>query len=771
MSSPEAAPPVLGSTLIRRDAPAKVRGAEVYAVDHYGEGVLWAGVKRAGVPHAHLKAVHTADARQVEGVVAVLTAQDVPGPNRQGVVRDDQPVLVDDKVRHCGDAVALVVAESREALRRGLEAIRLEVEELPGVFDPEEALQPGAPLVHEDFEGGNLLLEGRLVKGQGAAALDSCPVVVEATWELPRQEHAYLETEAGWARAEADGSIHLVVSTQTPHRDCLEVGRALDLDPKRIHLQAPFCGGAFGGKDGVTVQSLLTLAALACPGRPVKMWWGREESMIAGAKRHPARLHYRLGADRDGSLRALSARLVYDTGPYDHLGGVVAVLGLEHAGGPYRIPHAELVAQAVYTNNPIGGPFRGFGVPQAAAGMELTMDLLARELGLDPLELRRRNLPEPGETTPAGVKLADPQGLRYCLEAAARHPLWQNREAWQQQAGPHKRRGVGLALLLHAMGYGPVIPDEARARLQLLPDGRIRLYSGVVDMGQGNASTYVQIAAQVLGQPAEAFELWQPDTRQTQSSGSSSASRTTYTFGNATLGAARVLKARLLDKAAELMGRGVAPRELELVPGAVVHPNLGKRLGLAEVIAALEPDQREVTHYFRAPVAEGPQAPDQNIALHGFPHAVYAYAAHLAALEVDQLTGQVEVLDYLAVSDCGRILNPQLLEQQMQGAVVQGLGYALYEDFITKEGRTLTPDLATYIIPTSLDAPEVETIFKQGPDSSSPLGIKGAGELGIDGPLPAVGNAVAQALGVTPTRFPLTPERVLAALDGREGGA
>lgn len=751
-------------SFVRQDAPAKACGKELYAADHYGEGLLWAGVKRAGVPHAKLLEVKTRAAQREPGVAAVLTSKDVPGPNRQGVVRDDQPVLVDDKVRHCGDAMALVLAESRDALARGIEAIELELDELPGVFDPETALRPGAPLLHEEHDNGNLLLEGRLIKGNGASELESCPVKVEAVWDLPRQEHAYLETENGLARQDADGVIHLVVSTQTPHRDCFEVARALGLEPSQIHIRAPHCGGAFGGKDGITVQSLLSLAALTCPGRPIKMWWDREESMLAGAKRHPVKLYYKLGAQRDGALRALSARLVYDTGPYDHLGGVVATLGLEHAGGPYRIPHAELLAQAVYTNNPVGGPFRGFGVPQAAAGIELTMDLLANRLGLDPLDLRRRNLLKPGETTAAGVALAGVQGLHDCLESVGRHKLWTARHEWQERSGPHKRRGVGLAALCHAMGYGPVIPDEAHARLVLLKDGRFRLYSGVVEMGQGNSSTFVQIAAEILGQPADKFELMQPDTAQTKSCGSSSASRTTYTFGNAILGAAQVMRQRILDQAQKLMTPKVRPAELAIIPGAVRQAEPGGEISLEQVAAALSPEQREVTHHFRAPVADKPQAPDQNLALHGFPHAVYAYAAHLAAVEVDLLTGKVELIDYLTVSDCGRILNPQLLDQQMDGAVAQGMGYALCEDFAAPEGRSGNTDFSTYIIPTSLDTPSMENIFLEGQDSSSPLGMRGGGEIGINGPLPAVGNAVAGVCGVPLTRYPLTPERVLKAL-------
>jgi CO/xanthine dehydrogenase Mo-binding subunit len=315
------------------------------------------------------------------------------------------------------------------------------------------------------------------------------------------------------------------------------------------------------------------------------------------------------------------------------------------------------------------------------------------------------------------------------------------------------------------MGYGPVIPDEAHARLVLLDDGRFRLFSGVVDMGQGNASTFLQIAAQVLEQPYASFELLQPDTAETKSSGSSSASRTTYTFGNAILGAAQILRQRILDQAAKLINLKVGLEKLAMIPGAVRHAESAEEISLAEIAAALHPEQCDVTHYFRSPVAEKPQAPDQAIAMHGFPHAVYSYAAHLAAVEVDELTGQTELLDYLTVSDCGRVLNPQLLSQQMDGAVVQGMGYALCEDFIAQKGQSLTLDFSTYIIPSALDAPRIENIFLKSHDSSSPLGMRGAGEIGVNGPLPAVGNAIARACGAALTRFPLTPERVLEALD------
>ncbi len=408
----------IGAAVVRSDAHEKVTGQTMYAADYYSRDMLWAGVKRAGVPHARLQGIETDRAAQVPGIVRILTHKDISGPNRQGVIRKDQPVLVDDKVRHCGDAVALVIAETKTSLRNALDLITLDLAPLPAVTNAEQALEKDSPLVHEDNAEGNVLLKGDLKIGEGQEAEKECDVILEACFETPRQEHAYLETEVGWACVNEDGKLSIVCSTQTPFRDRMEVAEALGLDPSRIRIIAPYLGGAFGGKDGVTVQSLLALAAMNSNGRPVKMWWDREESFLAGTKRHAARMYYRLGAKSDGSLHFLDVRLYLDTGPYDHLGGVVLALALEHAGGPYRIPNAVLKGWAVYTNNPIGGAFRGFGVPQVTAAMEQMIDMLAAKLEMDPLEIRLKNAVKRGDKNCVGKTLVSSTGAVECLETA-----------------------------------------------------------------------------------------------------------------------------------------------------------------------------------------------------------------------------------------------------------------------------------------------------------------------------------------------------------------
>jgi len=761
-------PPEIGSDFIRPDAPAKVAGTERYAVDHYGENIRWAGVRRAGIPHGLIRRVEVAAARALPGVQAVLTGADVPGTNRQGIVHKDQPVICDRKVRHAGDAVALVLAADRETLRRALELITVDIEPLPGVFTIDDALDPAAPRLHEDHPGGNTLLKAEIEAGAGAAALADCEVVIEETFHVPILVHAFLETENGLAWQEEDGRIVMIVSTQAPFRDRWEVSHALGMPMDRLRIVAPYLGGGFGGKDGATVQCLLALAALHAGGRRVKMWWDREESFLAGYKRHAARLHYRLGARADGTLHALHARVYYDTGAYAHLGGEVMALGMEHAGGPYRIPHTCIEGWCLYTNNPVAGAMRGFGVAQVSFAFEGMMDRLAQRLAMDPLTLRRKNALRKGDRNCAGVLMTTSTGIGECLEEIAAHPLWKERAAWKAGAGPFKRRGVGLAAVFNAMGYGRGLPDTALAKIEITPEGRFILYSGVADMGQGNATAFVQIAAATLNQTADMIDLVQPDTDRTLPSGSAAASRTTYTYGNALIRAGADLRRRLLGRAAMFL---LVDRleDLELLPGRVRHPATGRELPLAMLAATLTEPERFCVYQYLMPVVPDPPATGKAFKI-GFPHLLFSYGAQLACIEVDELTGEVAVKDYLAVTEAGRIINPQTSVQQVQGSVAQGIGYALYEELQVEDGIIRTENLGEYIIPTALDLPDIKTSFVEVYEETGPYGMKGIGEVAANGPLPAIANALTDAGGAPVNRSPLTPERVLASLEAAKKG-
>jgi len=740
----------------RHDALSKAVGAERFAADLAPEGCLHAGAFRPG---ALLGIAHG----RVRGVDA---AADVPGTNLQGIIHKDQPVLCGEVIRHAGDPVALVLATSAEALRAGLAALRADIEPLPGVFDPEAALKKDAPLVHQGRKGGNLLLGAVIEKGDARTALRSAPRVVRGEFSTPVQEHAFLETQCGVAQLLPDGTLDMTVSTQAPFRDRFEIGQALGLDPLRIRVRAPHLGGGFGGKDGATVQCLLGLAALNASGRPVRMAWDREESILAGYKRHAVRLRCALGADADGTLLAFTCRAFYDTGPYAHLGGEVMELGLEHAAGPYRIPHTRIEGRCVYTNNPIAGAFRGFGVAQVSPAFEGLLDELAEQLGLDPLELRRRNALTRGDVNCAGVRLDSSVHLVECLDTLAAHPLWLGREAWQAEAPACTRRGVGLAAVFNGMGYGRGLPDMAIAKVELTEAGDFLVYSGVADMGQGNSSAFALLAAQELNQPPGAVRLLQPDTALCHPSGSSSAGRTTYTFGNALLKACAAMRDKLLARAAMPLLRDTL-EGLELVAGAVRHAATGKTLPLAVLARYLSRDDRICVADFLMPVAQDP--PDTGRAFPiGFPHLFFAYAAHLARIEVDELTGRVRVCDYLAITDGGRVLDRSCFDQQAQGGVAQGIGFALIEDFQLRQGLIRSRDLSTYLIPTALDVPDTLSLAVEGDEDTGPRGLKGVGEVGLNGPAPAMAAALHRATGVRLRHLPFTPERVLAALKQRK---
>ncbi|MEW6076218.1 MAG: xanthine dehydrogenase family protein molybdopterin-binding subunit [Thermodesulfobacteriota bacterium] len=751
----------IGEPVPRGDARAKATGREHYAADCYPDNMLWAAAVRPGIPSGRIVRVDIAEALAVPGVVKVLTAADVPGTNLQGLVHKDMPVLAGDRVRYGGDPVALVLAESRAAARAGAARVSAHIEPLPGVYDLDAALAPGAALVHED-RPGNILNKAVICKGRGADALEECPVVVEGSFSVPVQAHAFLETENGVACLQPDGTIRMEVSTQSPFRDRLEIGHALGLAFDRIRIAAPSLGGGFGGKDGATVQCLLALAALNAGGRPVKMIWDREESFLAGYKRHACRLQYRLGADRDGTLRALHARLWYDTGAYAHLGGEVMELGMEHAGGPYRIPHARIEGHCVYTNNPVAGAMRAFGVCQVSFAFESMMDLLADRLKMDRLDLRLANALDPGDTNCAGVRLETSTGIRECLEIIGRHPLWRERLDWQRQAPPRTRRGTGLAAVFNAAGYGGGVRDAAIAKIEMDAAGRFIVHNAVSDMGQGNSCAFVQIAGHILNQDAGRVSLRQPDTGTAYPSGSSSAGRTTYTYGRALMIACEEMKSRLINRAGLILflqnDDGLA-----LEPGRVRHLPSDRAVPLERLAGFMQPEERVCLGQFVAPVC--PSVPDTGKDFFiGFPHVIFAYGAHLVRIEADTLTGAVRVSDYLAVTDGGQVINPAMFDQQVQGGVAQGMGYALYEDFVVRDGHVRTGDLTTYIIPGSLDLPEIVSVAATGQtETTGPFGMKGIGEVAMNGPLPAIANALADAGCGRIRRAPLTPEAVLRA--------
>ena len=755
----ERQPLQVGKSEVRSDALAKARGTEPFATDYYPDNLVWAGAVRAGVASGRLVKVDTGAALAVSGVLKVLTAADVPGPNRHGIIHKDMPVLVDDRILYAGDALALVLAETREALAQAISLVECDIEPLPGVFDPAMAMSAAAPQLHESFPG-NILMAAEIRTGDASAAFAECDVVVEGEFSTPVQAHGFLETENGVARMEEDGSISMTVSTQSPFRDRLEIGYALGMPFHKIRIVSPSLGGGFGGKDGATVQCLLVLAALHSAGRTVKMQWDREENLAAGYRRHACKLRYRLGAKGDGTLHALQCKLVYDTGAYAHLGGEVMELGMEHAGGPYRIPHVLIEGECVFTNNPVAGAMRAFGVCQATFAFESMMDLLAQKLGLDPLELRLQNALVDGDTNCVGMRLITSTGIQGCLEILRDHPLWLEREEWQRNAPPGTRRGVGLASVFNAAGYGGKVRDAAIAKVELTPDGTFIVHNAVTDMGQGNSSAFSQIAGDILCQDALHLALRQPDTATAYPSGSSSAGRTTYTYGNALIKACEDMRARLFNRAGLLLFID-SDQDLVLVPGKVIHPPSAREVTFQQLAAFMPQEDRVCISHFVAPICADIPATSKGFLI-GFPHVIFAYGAHLARVEVDLPTGQIRICDYLVATDGGAVINPVMFDQQIQGGVAQGIGYALMEDLVTHEGKVISNDFTTYLIPGAMDLPDILSCAYQGYEHTGPFGMKGVGEVAMNGPLPAIANAIDDACGIRLCHAPLTPERVLA---------
>ena len=755
----------IGKNMFRSDAFEKVRGETKYAADFYKENMLWVGVKRALVPHAKLLKIDFHEAMKVSGIKKILTSKHVKGSNQQGVAQKDQEVLVSNFIKHRGDAIAVVVGENKEAVKKAIDKIVVHIQEISSIFSIEDALDKDAPVINfinSEISKDNILLKGEIKKGNMEEAFANCNEIIEAEFDLPMQEHAFLETETGWA-IYSNNILTVTVSTQTPFRDRAEVAEALGIPVDNVRIIAPYCGGAFGGKDGITVQSFLGLAALHFPDTPVKILLEREESFLAGVKRHPAKLYYKLGSDADGTLKALYADIKYDTGPYDHLGGVVMALGIEHAGGPYKIPNTEIKGEVVYTNNPIAGAFRGFGVPQVTAAIEQIIDMLAEKLSLSPIEIRKRNIIKKGDVNSIGVRMLTSVGIDECLNVVENHELWENREQWKKDAALYKKRGVGIACAIHGIGYGPKVPDIANAKIELTESGKFRVYCGVVDMGQGNIPTYLQIAGNILNQDISAMEPVLPDTDKTLPSGSSSASRTTFTFGNALIKAAKILKKRILEKTADLLMEENI-NNLDIIPEKIVHFKSGKEISLSQISKYLSDNERIAVARYRMPVSAEDPTKDEALKLHGIPHYIFSFGVHLAGVEVDTITGNISVKNYLVVSDCGRLINPDIFTQQIHGGVAQGIGYGLFEEMIVKNGKILTEDFSTYILPTALDIPDINSLTVERHESNGPFGLKGVGEVAIDAPLPAIANAICDACGIRINTFPVTSERVIQKL-------
>lgn len=735
---------------LRKDARDKVTGEAVYTTDVAADA-WWAAAVRAPHHHARILEIDTRAAQKLPGVKFVVTAEDIPGDRFVHDLLTDQPALAWDEVRHWGEPVALVVAVDRDSARRAAEQVVARYEPLPAVFDPVEALQPGAPQVHSN---GNLLSHYIIHDGDPDAALADADIVLDETFSVQRVSPAYLEVENSLALWNGDGTLTMWVSSQKPYGDRDAVAAALGLPIDRVQARSGAVGGGFGGKEDSTLPVLAGLAAW-CAKHSVRIVNSRSESFWAHPKRHPAQMHYRVGARKDGTLTAVHATIWMDTGAYASYGPAVGGLLTEVSSGPYRVPNAHLETYLVYTHSPKSGAMRGFGSPQVHFAMESIMDMLAQRLDMDPLEIRRRNLIRPGDAMPSRVVMNNSAAaLPQCLQKAeeAVHRLR------KIPAAPGKRSGVGMALAIQSMGYGAKIPDDSTNRLEWMPNGEVKVCLGAPDLGQGLAAVTESLVAQALELPYNAVRADLPDTHVGADGGVTCASRMTYLVGNSLLLAADGLKDRLLDQAAG--GLHLSKAQLRYEHGAVILPD-GRKISAAEIASRAaddgEPLAAEATFSFPYP----PETTPQHLSP-GMPHVLFTFGAQVMRVEVDEDTGQVAVTDVAAVHDVGKVINLSGVQGQIEGGTAMGIGYALYENMPLKENDQWVDTFAEYLLPTSEDLPvRMEETILEIPEASGPLGAKGIGEIVTVPQAPAIANAIFDAVGVRVHSLPIRPETVL----------
>ena len=720
----------VGESVRRPDGIPKVTGAFAYASDLWADRMLWGATLRSPHPRARIRSLEIAAALAVPGVHAVLTHEDVPGRRTYGLEIPDQPVLAWEDVRYQGEPVALVAADHPETARHAAAKIEVDWEVLDPVTDPEAALAPDSPPLHP---GGNLLRHVHIERGDPEATAD---VVVTGEYEVGMQDQAFLGPESGLAVPHEDGGVDLYIATQWLHVDQEQLAASLDLAPEKVRLVLGGVGGAFGGREDLSMQVHACMLALHTQ-RPVKMMYGREESFFGHIHRHPARMRYEHGATRDGRLVFVRARVLLDGGAYASSSTAVCSNAASFACGPYEVPNVLVDSSVVYTDNPPCGAMRGFGAVQTCFAHEAQMDKLAAALELDPVELRRRNAMSTGTTMPTGAPIRCPAPVAELLERVQAMPLPADEDAGHDAARPGGvsnvtrgegvRRGVGYAVGFKNIGYSEGFDDYSTARVRLsLAGGEplVEVHTAAAEVGQGLVTVQAQIARTELG--VENVVVLPADTA-VGSAGSSSASRQTLMTG----GAVKLACEAVL---AELRERGDGPLDELLAAGPVEAT-------------------REHHHRPTQPLDEKGQ---------GDAHVTFAFAAHRAVVDVDTELGLVRVVEIATAQDVGKALNPQAVEGQIEGGIAQGLGLALMEEILLVGGEVRNASFTDYLIPTVLDMPPVRLDVLELGDPDAPYGLRGVGEPPTISSTPAIVAALRAATGAPLTRVPVRPDDMVA---------
>ncbi len=729
---------ILGADIPRLDGRDKLSGRAVYVDDIAVPGVWHGATIRSPVARGRIRRVHF-DPIIPWSEFVVVDHRDIPGANAIKLIAADQPALAASEVRHMHEPIVLLAHRSVSKLREALRSVRVEVDPLPAVLDPRQTLTPDLLQYGPD----NVFKRIDIRKGDPAAMFAGAAHVVEGEYITGSQEHVYLETQGMLAYRE-DGRLVVMGSMQCPYYVLDSLAHLFGRPREAFRVVQTPVGGGFGGKEDYPSIIAVHAALLSeKAGAPVKIVYDRQEDMAATTKRHPSRVRHRTALDSDGRLLAMEVEVLLDGGAYLTLSPVVLSRGAIHAAGPYACEHVHVHGEARLTNTPPNGAFRGFGAPQTLFAVERHMDVIAARLGLAPAELRRRNLLRPGQTMATGQVFNDGTDLVALMDRALAEARYDEQTAAAtafNRSHPYLRRGIGFACFHHGSGFTGAGEQylSSEVRVQGLPDGRIEVLTAQTDMGQGTTTILNQIAAARLGVPVAQVVVAQPDTSRVPNSGPTVASRTAMVVGHLVEQACDDLSAQLGN------ARGAAL-------GAAVRDRLAAHSG--------------ETLIGRAKYQKPPHIHWDDANYRGDAYAAYSWATYVAAVEVDLRTFATRVTDFVALQEVGRVLNPTLAVGQVAGGVAQGIGWALYEQVVTEQGGMKNCQMTNYIIPTSGDLPPIRVLFEEGRAATGPGGAKGIGELPMDGPAPAILNALGQALGVQLNEIPVTPERLMEALE------
>lgn len=744
---------VLGKSEIKVDSLEKVLGTVKYAGDYIKPNMLYGGVFRSTIAHGKIKNLNLEKAKKIPGVVCVLDYKSIPGKNRFGIIIKDEPCLVDDKVRRYGDAIAIIAAETPELVKEGLALIEVEYEELEGIFSYSRALEEDAPKVHGST---NVHMVKHLEHGDVDEAFKECDIIIENTYTTHMLTHMFIEPDAGISYYE-DAMLTVVASTQNPHYDRGEVAALLNLPSNRVRIIQATTGGGFGGKLDISVQCHCALLTYHTK-RPVKIVRSREESTLVSSKRHPLTMHAKTGATKEGILKAIEVKMEGDTGAYASYGPAVIARAAVHGMGPYEVPNVRIDAKFVYTNNPMCGAFRGFGVPQVSVCHEGQMNALARKLEMDPIELRIKNAHKVGTIIATGQKLENSVGFIETLEGA-------RKKAKEVIKKGVKKRGIGVGSMWYGVG-NTGLPNPAAAFVEVLGDATANVMIGAADIGQGSSTAMAQIAAEELGLEYSDIHVTWGDTMVTPEGGATSASRQTLITGNAVINACKQAKKTLEEVATSFLKckvNDVVFRQRQVYS----KTDYTKKMSYQELMI-------EMKKVGKIAVGAGYYNPNTTSLdpkdMSGSPYEVYAYATTICEVEVDALTGEVEVLKVVSAHDVGTPINEEMVEGQIEGGIVMGQGFVLFENIEVSEktGAIKNPTMSKYIIPSNMDTPEIYPIIISSEDGPGPFGAKGVGEPALIPMIPAVIAAVEDALGVTFTTLPIFPKDIIAAVKGKE---